>query len=586
MSQAATDSAVQTPPPPQPVIRPLRVWPAVILLALLGLARFCFYLTEEPSMVQFMLAMFGPMVVGLATAIWWAFASRGTRGERWLGLLALVGIGLGTFFGAHVTMRSMWFTFFALPSGLAAFMGTLLLLGRLRSPLRTGAALLAAAVGFGYWDLIQIDGLWGGFQTTFLYRWEPNSEQRNLARLKAQNQSAAAQPDSTSGPLGDVVWPGFRGPDRNSVVPGLTLATDWEQTPPRQIWRRQIGAGWSSFAIAGTRIFTQEQRGDEEAVTCYDADSGEQRWIHLTPHRFWESMAGAGPRATPTIAGDALYVLGATGLLERLDPRTGEAAWSRNLKEDAGRDPPAWGFCSSPLVTDGLVIVHAGGEGDKGVLAYDEQTGEPRWSAPAGDHTYSSPHLAELAGQRCVLMLSNTGLAAIEPTQGKLLWDYAWKIENYRAVQPLVLSSGDVLLGSGMGTGTRKITVGGGAEPTFDIDWTSLRMKPDFNDFVEHQGYLYGFDHDIFACIDLADGKKKWKQGRYGTGQVLLLPDAGQLLVLSERGDLVLLATKPEEHEELASFAVLEGKTWNHPALSGRRIYVRNAEQAACFELP
>ena len=119
MSQSVTDISATVSAPTQPAIRPLRIWPAVILLVLLGVARFCFYLTEEPSMLQFMLAMFGPMVVAAAMPIWWAFASRGTRGERWLGLLAILGIGGATFFLAHDTMRSMWFTFFALPTGLA-----------------------------------------------------------------------------------------------------------------------------------------------------------------------------------------------------------------------------------------------------------------------------------------------------------------------------------------------------------------------------------------------------------------------------------------------------------------------------------
>jgi outer membrane protein assembly factor BamB len=221
------------------------------------------------------------------------------------------------------------------------------------------------------------------------------------------------------------------------------------------------------------------------------------------------------------------------------------------------------------------------------VMAYDTKTGKPCWSAPAGDHSYSSPQLATVAGKEAILMLDNSGVSAIEPVDGKPIWTYEWKFNNYRAVQPLILDPTDLVLGTGMGTGTRRIELKA-AKAGVDIAerWTSLDMKPDFNDYVAWKGYLYGLDHNILCCVDLATGKRKWKNGRYGNGQLLLLPDSGQILVLSEEGDLVLIHANPEKLDEVARHKVLEGKTWNHPALAGNRIYVRNAEEAACFELP
>jgi outer membrane protein assembly factor BamB len=279
--------------------------------------------------------------------------------------------------------------------------------------------------------------------------------------------------------------------------------------------------------------------------------------------------------------------LGATGLLARLDPLTGAMKWERDLKVDARPDLPYWGFSSSPLIVGDAVVVYAGGKDDKGILAYDRETGKPRWQAPAGDHSYSSPQLGKLGGRDVVLLLANTGLAAVDAKSGKPAWTYDWKFENYRALQPLLIDSSSFLIGTGMGKGTRRIdlaTEKGGVD--FKEQWTSLDMKPDFNDFVAYNGYLYGLDHNILCCVDLATGKRKWKNGRYGNGQLLLLPDAGQLLVLSELGELVLIRANPEKLDEVARQKVLDGKTWNHPVLVGNRAFVRNAEEAACIELP
>jgi len=268
------------------------------------------------------------------------------------------------------------------------------------------------------------------------------------------------------------------------------------------------------------------------------------------------------------------------------DPVTGAEVWQRDIGQDAGRQPPTWGYSSSPLVTDGVVIVHAGGTADRGLLAYDAQTGEIRWTAPAGDHSYSSPQLSDILGTPSVLMLTNKGLTFHEPATGRLLGKHDWVFGGYRVLQPLVLDGSSVLLGTAMGTGTKRISVTvAGDGFAIQEQWLS-KLSPTFNDFVAHAGYLYGFDNNIFACVDLADGQRKWKGGRYGNGQVLLLPRGDQLLVLSEEGELVLLRATPEKLVELARHPALAGRTWNHPVLVGDRLYVRNGEEAACFAMP
>jgi hypothetical protein len=239
------------------------------------------------------------------------------------------------------------------------------------------------------------------------------------------------------------------------------------------------------------------------------------------------------------------------------------------------------------LVVDSVVIVHAGGAGDKGVVAFDVETGEVRWSAAAGDHSYSSPQLGTIAGEELVLMLSNEGLRMLDAKTGQERLNYEWTFGNYRALQPHVVGEDTILLPTGMNTGTRAIRIlRNDAQLTAEELWTSRNMKPDFSDFVTHEGNLYGFDGGIFASVELESGRRNWKGGRYGKGQVLLLEDSGLLLVASEKGDVVLLKATPDQHTELASFKALDGKTWNHPVVVADRLYVRNSQEAACYRLP
>jgi outer membrane protein assembly factor BamB len=271
----------------------------------------------------------------------------------------------------------------------------------------------------------------------------------------------------------------------------------------------------------------------------------------------------------------------------KVNPKTGEIIWRQDVKTVANRvGRPTWGYASSPLVTGGVVIVYAGGAGDKGLLAFERERGTLAWSAPAGIESYSSAQLTTIGGEELVLFLSNDGFLCVEPASGKVRLNYDWKMQGYRALQPMVV--GDVvLLASPMGPGTRAIQIKkSGGELGAEELWTSKTFKPDFTDFVEHEGLLYGIDGGILACVDPKTSERKWRGGRYGKGQVVLLEESKLLLVLAEDGRVVLLKADSNAHTEVASFKALEGKTWNHPVVVGDRLYVRNAQEAAAFQLP
>jgi outer membrane protein assembly factor BamB len=387
-------------------------------------------------------------------------------------------------------------------------------------------------------------------------------------------------------PVGEepVDWPGFRGAHRDGIVRGLRIETDWSKSPPAELWRRPVGPGWSSFAVHGDLLYTQEQRGDDEVVACYNLTTGEPVWRHRDAARFWESNAGAGPRGTPTLSKGRLYALGGTGIVNALDARGGAVVWSRNAAVDSGEKVPYWGFSGSPLVVGDEVIVAASGR----LVAYDLASGEPRWRGPEGGGvSYSSPHPATIDGVAQILLLNEAGATSVAVVDGAVLWKHEWS--GFTSLQPALTADGAVLITTSAasgGLGTRRLAVlhpSGGW--TVEERWTSEGLKPYFNDFVVHQGHAYGFDGRILSCIDLAEGQRKWKGGRYGNGQLVLLADQDLLLVLSDEGDVALVAAAPNQFTEVARFAAIQGKTWNHPAVAGDVLLVRNDQEMAAFRL-
>jgi outer membrane protein assembly factor BamB len=558
---------------------------AVVALQLLGL--FVLPLVApDKSIFGILVAAVGALLI----VVWWVFFSRAPWIER-LGAIALIAVALAaTRLIVHksVAGAGMGFMFpvFGLTSASIALVVGVLLGRRLSARARRAVLAASILIGCAGWLFVRTGGITGEGDSDWAWRWSQTPEERLLAQAgeepAANPASAATQPSTPAATADGADWPGFRGPERDGVVRGVRIATDWKTQPPVEMWRRPVGPGWSSFAVRGGRFYTQEQRGEHELVTCYDAATGRPVWTHRDAARFYESNGGAGPRGTPTLGDDGrVYTLGATGILNALKAGDGSVVWSRNAATDTQTKIPGWGFSGSPLLIDDLVIVAAGGT----LAAYDRNSGEPRWTGPKNGCCYSSPHRVNIGGVTQIVLMNGPGVVSVAPADGRVLWQYEMPTGG-RIVQPAVTAEGDLLLSVGEGSDLYRIAVAnrdGGWK--VEERWTSEGLKPYFSDFVVHRGHAYGFDAGTLACIDLADGKRKWAGGDYGSGQLVLLPEQDVLLVVSEQGELVLVGATPEGFSELARFPAIKGKTWNHPALAGDVLLVRNAEEMAAFRL-
>ena len=328
-----------------------------------------------------------------------------------------------------------------------------------------------------------------------------------------------------------------------------------------------------------------EQRRDEEVVAAYDVDTGAEVWTHAWPAHFRETMGGPGPRATPTWHAGRLYALGATGRFVCLDAATGAVVWERNILADGGAANLPWAMSGAPLIVDDMVVVQPGGPRGWSVAAYDRLTGDVAWHVLDDVQGYTSPMLATLGGVRQIVVVSAERATGLRPDDGTLLWEYPWTVPVVPNIaQPLIINNTRLFLSAGYGKGAALVEL----TPTGDrftaaTVWETNRMKNKFSSSVLIDGYIYGLDESILACIDAATGELLWKGGRYGYGQLLAAGD--HLVVLTERGDLVLVRATPDGHEEVAGFRAIEGKTWNVPAMAGGRILVRNARQMAAFDL-
>jgi len=509
----------------------------------------------------------------------------------WLPLL-IVGIAIATVLGIWVWPSEAFERPYRSFASLMAIQATILLLALwliifsgLRWFVRVGVLLLAGAACFVAYRNVQFDG-----DVVPFFTLKTRSAHDALLESHRQSQAHADKLSPIeAGKERPTDFPAYRGRHRDGIVTGPAIVRGSAARPP-QVWRQPIGGGYASFAVAGNAAVTIEQRRGNEAIVCYDPDTGRERWVHSYPAFFQEKLGGDGPRATPTIDGGDVFSLGATGVLCCLDLRTGDVKWSTNILE--GNTNLPWGMSGSPLVYDQFVVVNPSAQqsssGAGAVSAFDRSTGKVRWKTAITKAGYSSPMLADLAGKRQILLLDGEQIGGYDNADGHSLWQYPWKTNiDINAAQPLVLEGDKVFVSSGYDKGCALLKVSeSGGKWSVAAEWgnpPSLALRCKFSSPVARNGFIYGLDEGTLVCLDAKTGKRKWKGSRHGHGQLLLVDDL--LVILSETGKLALVEATPEAERKLGSFQAIEGKTWNNFAIADGKAYIRNADEMACYDL-
>ncbi len=486
--------------------------------------------------------------------------------------------------------------------------GTILLLGiwmALFAPFSRSTRWWSVAAGLACLALLSYVFELRGFTGNLVPMFGLRSGKHPEAELAAKGLPTQSTVKSAAWQTTDHDYPGFLGGNRDAYVPDVRLETAWQTHPPKLVWKQPIGGGYSAFAIVGEAAVTLEQRGEQELVTCYDVSTGQLRWYHAIKARHHDMVGGDGPGSTPTIVDGRVYALGGTGVLRCIDGASGALIWMRDVLADVGTDAETdhsgvpWGRSASPLVVDDLVVVPGGGPpaGPKvSLVAYNKTTGDIIWKAGKREVSYSSPNLANYGGVRQIVIVNESHITGHDPKTGDVLWEAPWEGSSgssASASQTVPVADDRFFVSKGYSSG-------GGAlfeiKHNDDGSWSAKKLwhnhrvlMTKLNNVIVKDGYVYGLSDGVLQCVDVKavdakGGKRQWAGTDYGHGQVMRVGD--ELLVMGEDGTVALVALDPTEFRELARIQAIEGKTWNNPALSGNRLLVRNAQEAALYELP
>lgn len=391
---------------------------------------------------------------------------------------------------------------------------------------------------------------------------------------------AAALCTAVASSLPAADWPQFRGLERDGVSRESGLTHGWTAAGPRVLWRKPIGDGFSGIAVAAGRLYTMFADDQNELAAAFDRATGAELWRAVVGGRFTDEF-GDGPRSTPTIDGERLYVLGSKGRLVALEAATGKVVWQVELTERFGSHVPRWGYATSPLVDGDRLVLEVGAGAGRRIAALDKRTGETQWTALDGEAGYSSPIVAKLGGVRQYVFASGQQIVGIAQ-DGKLLWTAAW--EPGAIAMPLYVPPDRVFVSSSDDVGSMLLRVtAAGDTLAAERVWTSRNMKNTFNASVVVGDRIYGFDNATLRCIAVDSGEPCWAKRGYGKGS--LIAADGLLIALGDQGQLVLATATPEEYKERGTLQVLNDKSWTAPTLADGRLFLRNQKEIVCIDL-
>ena len=377
-------------------------------------------------------------------------------------------------------------------------------------------------------------------------------------------------------------WAQWRGPNRDGISSETGFLKNWSPEGPKVIWQIPLGDGYSGISIAHGKIYTMFAEDNDEFVICLDASDGVEVWRFRSGTKFTEQR-GDGPRSMPTIDGNSVFALAATGKLYALDAHDGTKLWSHNFVEEFDSNIPTWGFSSSPLIEGNLVLVEAGGKDEKAIVAFDKKSGDVIWTNHTDAVGYSSPIPIDFGGIRQIIFLTSKTLLSVAPENGQIYWKYSWP-EGINIATPIFVPDDKIFISASYDKGAvlLKMIVDRDRIGIEEV-WKNRVMKNHFNSSVLQGDYLYGFDNAILTCIEANTGEEQWRHRGFEKGSLLLAD--GHLIILGEGGNLALAEASPNEYIEKAHFQLFDDKCWTVPTLAGGKLYLRNQKEMVCLDL-
>ena len=412
-----------------------------------------------------------------------------------------------------------------------------------------------------------------------------------MSRMRIRIQkglAAVALGAALSVPLVAQDWPQILGPNRNGIYSGTEIVASFPRTGPPSLWKRDVGAGFAGPAVAGDRLVLFHRVNNRETVEAMDAITGKTIWKFDYPTSYRDDFGfDEGPRAVPVIAGTRVFTHGADGMLHGIDFANGKMLWSVDTRKVFDAPKGYFGVASSPVVDANRVMVNVGGKSG-GIVAFDAASGKTLWTATSDEPSYSAPIVADINGQHTAVFFTRTGLVAVDPATGKVLYQHRWRARQAASVNAAtpVVSGDRIFLSASYGTGAVLLQV---ANNTVKPIWSGDEsMSNHYSTSVLKDGYLYGFDGrqefgQTLRCVELATGKVMWNVDGFGAGTLLVAGDT--LVITRESGELALAPASPKAFRFNARAQLLKGAVRAYPALANGRYYVRNESQLSAFDL-
>lgn len=382
-------------------------------------------------------------------------------------------------------------------------------------------------------------------------------------------------------------WPQWRGPNRDGVVASFTAPQVWPDKL-KTIWKVPVGLGHSSPVVVGRKVYLHSRQGENEVASCFDLDSGKLLWkdSYQTPYTMNPAAIGhgKGPKSTPVVSNNKLYTFGISGVLSCYETATGKVVWRKEFSNQFKATSPYFGSATSPLVHNGLVIVHVGGHDSGALTAFDAETGDVKWSWSGDGPGYASPIVFESGGTTQIVTQTQKSIAGFSAASGGLLWQIPFETEYVQnIVTPVAYKQTLILSGLDKGTMAIRVIKRGNKWETERV-WQNADVSMYMNSPVLSGDYLVGLSHKRkgqFFCLDARTGKTLWTtNGREGDNAAILA--AGQFLfLLTDGAELIVARSDPKQYEVLKKYSVADSPTWAHPVVVGNRVLIKDASSLA-----